>query len=528
MNEAIWEVDSVLVRLGRLTSFNALTDSGRVRGNRSFTKRNGCYHFGGSSLWTHRDVLEYLVVELLNQGNQAPTNSRPFWTISGQPEILNDMTLPIACGEVMTARRLLDAILAPCFGRDAVILPTELGYELSVFSLLTETIVAGGYTLPENPYQYDISLTAAYDVVARFEWCTAQLFDRIVVQGAPIVIVLSFGAGAPGGNNCRAGWSAALETAYQAAAGADPDINDDFRTSDKFRDVYQLFLVTGAWQSTPRQWVMCALDGTLVTTNAPYQRQLRRSRPELPLRAGYDYTTSPPTWVGDPDVIPEELPPLAWVLCSDTGRYVLVDLLHIADKRPAVVHALRDDWGIRLRSAPNHAYALNHWTGANQTNFIPDGSSAVDYAGLGFTIAIESDHRVRVGADLPAGEQFGCGLVQVIEVPDALLHVLAPQTVVGTSATGALAKSPDALVVLRDDRETLKATLAGAIGRYERWRCRASLNYAQLNAGSLSLGAVLRSVDIGGLTRNVAAVLSSCVWDFDARRTMLSAGQAER
>jgi len=521
-----WLIANVVQELDWMPGFNRRSAGGEVFGNRSATKLNGCYFFGGTGIWTRRQMLEHVIAYWVQVRSAADAPLWPIWHLSGQLEALESLTLPVECHERMTAKDLVDAIVSPRLGLDYIIVPTEDGFSIRVFTTMPADITAASYKLPGNRRRFELSLGGMTDVTAEFEDDEAAKYDQITVIGKRLVICLSAGQGAQ--NALLPAWSASQETAYNdgAGLGASADLHAAFRTSDHFRDVYQRYrLHSVTWQGG-YAYPAVAHDGSIVVAGVGCQTWSRKTLDHIPLQDGYNYTTNPPTWNGVSGVLPEFRPPL--VLAEHPTRGCLpVDLLAAADGGGATVAALKNEWGLNLRSNPNHLFARNHWGPSRADNFNPD-VDGYDYEKLSATMAIESDHRVLMSWKLPEAQWSGLGLSRIIEVPEAELHLLAPQTIVGTTAAGARALSPNALVILRDDRDVLARVLAGAIGRYLMVRARASLVYDALLPAMAALGAILEWVAPGGVRREVNAPLTSIAWDFQRRQTRVSTGQARR
>jgi hypothetical protein len=451
-------------------------------------------------------------------------------------DALDGLAMPVAIRRGQSIFDLMRQIIAPRWGLDFTIDPTDEGFEIFIYAMQREPVTAAGYTLPGNPYLYELDLTDAPDVQVEFETARNQFYDRVRVIGQPIVTTFSAGSGA---EMSKANvWTAAQETAYEYGAGlGDLDDqeakrkNDAVRADDRFADVFAAWrLVWGTWQNGAA-YPRCGDDGTLIYAAVPYQYQERSTRPKLALLDGYDYSTSPPTWTGDDDAIPQFRNPLAWATCPHTSRRVRLDALPDEWRGERMSPAaLAHEWGIRVRATPNHflgrgSVDLTYPSAHDPSNDEPGGLA---YATVGFTISIESDHRVQVAQELPADVQFGQGLELVVEVDDAELWILAPSTVVGVAADGTLETSPAAVVLLRDDREYLKKVLAGAVARYLRERRRASVQFAALEPNGLAIGMILETVTTGGVERLVNAPVSGVAWDFQRRTSRLLTGQAER
>jgi hypothetical protein len=527
IGQSWWEIDGTAAALHRLIGFNGEVDSGHGRGNRSSSPDplERVYMFGGTALWTHEQMLEHVLRMYVQPRGEHGGPGWPIITVGGQVEILRNMTTPVAMADAGNIKELLDRIVPPKLGVDWVPIPTNDGFEIRIFALTSQTVVAAGHELPANPNVYELNLTGAVDVRATFERDQDRLYDRVVVHGKPIVACLSFGYGAE--NDAEAAWKTSQQEAYQegAGSGADMQQHQQVRADDRFRDVFQAFrLVPGDWQGGQAA-PMVDLAGELVSGAMPRQTLVRKTLDYLPLREGYDYSVNPPAWAGPDGVIPEFRPPLAIIDVPDVGA-INVEALSELGYPNCTVRALAYEWGLRIEANPNHALAAGHWEG-EYDGFDPD-IEGLDYSGLSMTLAIELDYEVQVGGELPPAQQRGMGLTKVIDVPEAELHILAPQTIIGVEADGTLLRSPNELLILRDDRDLLKRVLAGALARFLYEQARASIEYTALRAEQGCLGAILERIEQGGAVHELNAPLTSVLWDFSSRTTRLGTGRARR
>ena len=525
-----------VVELDRPPRFNDVRRGGQVVGNRTAEKWNGCHHFGGDAVWTHRDILEYLFVHYLLRMSSPELPSRgPRWMLSGQLAALDTFASTIVVDRVMTLRRLLDMVIPASLGVDYVVRyaqppqgapDADDGFSLHVFSLQPEPTTAGGYTLPGNPWRYRVDRVGEHDAAFSIETCQSTVYRRIEVRGRPIVVCRSAGHGSHPGFMAR--WESLLREDYDSALGwSGPNIrerNDAYRADDRFRDVYQAYATNG----TQGGLASPATDDTGELVLKPWcpDDRVRASLSWLPLYEGWDYTTDPPTAPPASNRPLDYRPPLVLVFVEDKGVFVPVEQLSSVGKVSGSVSALHDAWGVRVRTSPNHAMA-RHSAATLAPSTFDAFRHAVDYRMLSFTFAHESDYVVRVAADLPPQQQAAPGSTLVIERPDCELHLLLPRTVLGVNLDGTLRLSPDHTVILRDDRDKLRRDLVGAVARHLATRARATVRYVALVTGHVVLGSILQAVVLPGGDAVINGACTSAVWDFRRRTTEISTGHAQ-
>jgi hypothetical protein len=515
-----WEVKP----LGWLPDFNGDADSGHARGNRSPVRTEGAYDFGGTDVWTHHDMIEHLVCRYIQQFD--PTTGEPVWPIfrvSDPLQVLDAIVHPVPLSRCENAYDALCKIVDPHWGADWFPIPTEEGFTIVVFPITNKEIVTPGGTWPVNTSTESLNLAGATDVEVEIEEDRTRLTDGVVVRGRRIVSCLSFGYA--GQNLGQALWSQAQEEAYKAGAGPgqEPDAHKRMRADERFRDVFQTIgLKLGNWQgglAAPK----CDGNGELVYEDVPRQTQIRGTLNWLPLREGYDYSVNPPVWNGEAGTVPELRPPLAVIIVPETSSQVPVDKLSEQEHASCEVRALEHEWGLRLRSPPNHQLAHNHWAGAQPDDYDPE-TQGLDYAWITGTIALELDHPVEVWHEWPPEQKAGYGLWEIVEVPEAELWLLAPLTVVGVHSNGGVLASPNEVIVLRDDRPLLRTVLAGAVARSMLPRMKATIIYSALHPVVGALGKILELLNIDGTNREINAPYTTVKWWFTERKTQVSAG----
>lgn len=533
--------------LGWAPPFNLRDRYQRLTGNRSPSMRRPTgavpavparYVFGGTDAWTHKDAIEYVLDRYVNRWN--PTTGLcegPEFRLEGWRGTLDTWTSRLALGASTTAARILAELIPTEYGLDYVIRPTAYGYAIRAFSMAKTGLSFGGYDFPANGQVWIYDAGSRPETAAEVEVTHAQRYDTVKVMGQRPVVALSAGASANGGTLVER-WTATQQAAYLAGTGKGddpPEKHDAYRATDRFRAVFQALAIDPArftYQKGAANPVLKP-DGTLAPNdpdNPPnYQVTLRATLDKLPLRAGYDYTTSPPTNNNAADTEPEFLPALAFgYIAAAKPIWAQLDKLDQYGRQPITVEPLEHEWGLLLNGNPNHALAKGHWANAKPSNFDPE-AEGLDYTQVAVTIALQTDHRIAISSELPAGQRRGDASTKTVEVADAQLWALAPSTIVGIDAAGKLQYSPAALVLLRDDRDILLRTAAGLIARFQQPRGRATITTRTLDTRDQQLGTILTAVSSGaGNTVLVEAHVTSVFWDFLQRTTRFCAGAATR
>lgn len=553
--QSAWDRDGTTQLLDRMPDFNQrdqakdfLRDRKRGLGNKATRRDADSALFGGTGLFNHYEALE----ELLKRWVQV--SGGPKWRIGGATEYLKTLTADIRRGDVETAGDLMRRIIDPRWGLDAFIRyyrttvaggGTEDGFEIIVYALLGESTAFGGFDYPLNANR--VSVSASHDVNligSQIERDGAQLYDRIVVAGAPSISVFTLNASASGGldEQLYGKWAAADENRYKDPLLDRPSASkaerDAARQSDEYRNVFQLFGASDAAFSWNNMSAVPYIDGNgnfvageKYPVGRDYQRAVRNTLSWIPLREGWDYSGATPSGPASDD--PKWRPPFALVKARaklDSGAtkdvYVFVDQLNavMPNTPPASVEPLEHDWGVRLRSTPNHVFARGQGMPAGKSQFEAD-TDGVDWHSLIVTIAAQTDHRLVLVQDLPTALQSGLGRVKVIDAPELQFWFLAPRTVWGHDANGALLRGPGTGTVLRNDRDNGARIMAGAIARYLRERVRATLLYKELNTWDVFLGSILETRE-NGVPLDIGSPISSVQWDFGERTTRVMTGGA--
>ncbi len=527
--------------------------------------------YGGDELWTYGDYLEYIIAKFLDE---SFTNG-PAWRLGGQVDALYEMRTPISWGTTQTAHQMIRKLVPLDRGLDFTVrvLPSrtpsqgddipEEGFEIFVYPVSADGQVFAGFSLPANNSVVALDAGASADLhpSPRVVIDHDRKYDRIRLVGKRIIVCCSlWGAWAPAkaqvpdntigvppriGNNATSfpgsvkKWDDPIQTEYQTAAAASGDDeadHDKYRQQNKFDAVYASFGAPPDWDfnnGTAAPW--CDDDGLLRVDDpdtedeqeqvAPFQLWLRKTLPWLPFKNGEDWTkiASAATFArGEQTDVDDHhadyQPPIAWVNDPASYGYIRSTQLGIS------VRPKRDDWGLLLRASPNHILAENHW-GAYKTAKPP----RYDWEELILTIAFESDQRYTMEwAAEDATPKDG-----ILEIPvDAELHYLAPNTAVASpwpGSTPAIVLSGNAGRVIREDRELMGLTMAGAIARYGKPRMRASVTIQGLVPIQDLVGQVLGTITESGRVTTVNGVVSGVVWNSPldgSPTTILKAGNA--
>lgn len=502
LSRSYWLVDSAEKTLGWAPDFNARDHRGLLVGNRSGTKSNGCYLFGGTDLWTHYDAAEYILNRFANEDGVAG----PKWQLGGQAAILKRITSTISISEAKSVADVLRLLVPPGMGVDYHTAPAaDGGFDVAVHALVAEDVSFNGVSLPRNPNTVTLKRSKALDTVAvNIVRTRENQYGRIRIQGKRIVVCCTL-LGADG--SLVPQWSDGLEAAYKAGTGEStdgPSDHDDVRKIDRFRPVYQQWGAPPTWDHQFGRASIKVDESGAIVDGADYQNAVRRTLTWLPIREGYDYTANLVGPPADGNIAGHEadmLPPAVWLYDEEEQRYIPAEK---AD--PAVnVSVSHADLGVMLGASPNHVLALNRFEGAADTDTDP----VYDGAKMIATVAFESDHRLELEWEQFPAAQPSSGTL-VIEDSQAELWYLAKDTVIGLGADGAFKIAGP--IVLRDDTPRLSLLMAGAIARYHKERARAEITIKGLVPWGDLLGQVLTVIDDGGDSQTIQGVITSIDW----------------
>lgn len=545
-----WFENGALKEIGWLPGFNsqvrAASGAAVPRGNRSpaahsIAGRPSTYLFGGDELWDWFQILDYLLRQMINpQFMDGTATFKPGGQLSTLQQIREYFPLREAENAAECLARLVPEKYGLSFHFPPLVDETGFyGWEFRVVSRCPNGLTLGGITIPSEPVTPLPLLTDR-----RFRLAVQRSVENRVrairAIGERVVSCFSLGPNAIGGGQLRQGWSDEAATAYYAAS-------DQERGDDRFRDVFQVFLAPANFDFQAGAANPVIPDRTAGGSPAPvwtgsgvtppaYQLRVRETLERLPLREGYDYTVVPPVPTASAPADPYDLTymPLAvWAQVSPTIGGTVTPLRMPADRlsvfegqqAAAAVAPLDNALGVRIRSAPNHAYALNVASFATSA-FVPSADNAVDWRLCDLTIACELDQRLtleHVATPLSAADVVNDGGTLLIEVADAHFHWLAPQTIVGVSGNG-YRRSPATGTVLRDDRYKLAFAIAGAVALEQRDRIAAAVQIREVADYGAILGYFVAPTYRNGNTVLDKAQVSGVRWDGTALSTALRLG----
>lgn len=528
VSQSWWNNDLTTFAIDWPPTFNRRDEANIEVGNRTTAKivhpdpgGLSTYLFGGTSVWTREQMLEYVLVRFVDESG----SSGPKWTYGGQADLLADITDSVEMDATQTAAELLGKIIDPRYGIDYRIVPVldgdnVEGFSVEVFALAAEAAVFGGAKLPKNPNTVKIKASQTIDnITTEIIRTHDRRFGKIRVIGERVVSCFSLSFGE---SSLEAKWSAALETAYEAGTGVGADsveAHDAAQASDRFRAVYQAFGPPMTWNFAGGKDPLLDANGTVLPYDitqqgggagagiASSQMRIRRTLDWLPLREGFDYSKDPAVDENDNDRYPDLLPPAAWAYDDLLQRWLTLD------KQGIGIAVSAAGIGVQFSAQPNHLLGKNHLAASAEGSQLP----ILDYAQMHVTIAVETDERLILEHDLdPAGSGPHDGVMDIM-VAGAHCWVLSPHTVVGVDAAGKLQKSGDSRRVLRNDNARLALVMAGAIARYQSERNRAVVVVAGLHPWQGLLGQVLTVVEDGGDSHEIQAPITSIEWFNDPK-----------
>lgn len=485
-------------------------------------KVNATYIYGGSSRWTHYDYLEYVLKQFVQRVGG------PVWSLSPSCEVLKLFSDSIRFGGQQTAAEIVRKLVPIRYGLEWTIDSTAAGFEIRVFPLSAQGWDGGaawaGATsvLPANPRRFTATVARTKrNTQTRLSLAGEHRYRYIRVVGKRTVVCCTLKA-AYSDLTLRYGWSDYEETAYLAGTGNPADSaekHDQARAGARFRNVFSAFRAPNDWDHQKNDANMAATEIGLGTSDQ-YQNWQRNTLTWTPMKTGFDYASDPPRDLsgGNPA---ELMPPAAWIGVPRAGSTSQSDMLYWpVEKHGMHVAALNNDLGIRIEANPNHLLAKEHWTSAAPTKKNPKW----DWRNLIVTLAFETDLRPQIRwetGDPGAEGEF------VIEVPDAELWVLSPNTVFSAKPDGTLITVGPAARIVRNDMAHLQMVMAGAKSRYAAGRARAEIVQQGIWPLQNLLGQIMTALDDGHGIQNMAAPITQCTWQFEpSPQTTLHAGFA--
>lgn len=538
------EIEWELRTIDWIPDVNAPDPDNNRLGNRSSTKYDGSYLYGGTDRWTRAEYVDYLLRRFVsNEDEPVQANRGPAWLLTGQRDILENATdvIPIRQGESL--HDVLHRLISPQLGVDYAILPMPSGFELYCYALTAKEYSFGSVTLPRNPNTVSIDLSNFSPATsARVVRSIEHQYDRIDVQGARAILTTSLQpdltgtSSDPDGPRTSVppkffkGWSATggLEPLYRAGTGTPGDAaeqHDHARRSPFFDPVFQRFVAPfPVWRSGSvghrRPFALVfENDGTPSIVNREDRRQqsVRRTLPVLGLYEGFDYSQFPVVDQNPVGTTPDLMRPVVFLYDRTDLRYVLADDVGVS------VSVLNNEWGVQLSAGQPHLLAFNHFVGAAPTLIDP----RYDYESMIATIAYELDVRLAVVHNAsPLEKPAGSSIVLVR--PESEYWLLDASAAIGLSLTDdrKLIQSPGQAEI-RNDAGQLEAVMAGAIARYSEERARAEVVVQGLWPYAGVLGQILDVIEEAADTQFIDAPVTEIEWNFSNVTTIIRTGFAQ-
>lgn len=256
-SNSYWLVNGEVRRMGWCPDVNARARHHLLLGNRSPTPLDGSYLFGGDDLWTNYDFAEYLLRRFVDESDSGG----PRWTLGGQAELLRDLTDSTDRGRdfdrsyrVDVGRSiygLLCGMIPAAAGVDWQVVPTDDGFEVSVYALCGEGFSWGGLTLPRNPNTIEVEENTRVWQDVRVTETLDHGYGTLRVIGGRIVVCCSlYGAGLTDMGELAGSlvprWDQAADGLMAdyydpLGAGGSATKNDEARRQERLRPVFQLW-----------------------------------------------------------------------------------------------------------------------------------------------------------------------------------------------------------------------------------------------------------------------------------------------
>jgi hypothetical protein len=536
--------DATANQIGWSPIFNQRFVSGlQELGNRSGSKIEAggsevAYGFGGSSVWSHRDIVEYL----LHYSNPlSPSTTEPLFRLAPtaeaeDPEIIQffDNMKARVPQEGRTLSSIFASLIDRARGLGARIawstvaggVQGEGGFpggdvEFELFSMADAAITVGDVTLPPNPMREHVTLDMGFDVESSLVVVDAMTtYDRLRVQGARMLSCFSTATifdvlWQIDRVLIEPAWAAADQVAYDAADNVGRKAPQFDRVYSRFRLPVEFDWTTEYDQKLNPQFTD---NGEIdFDINASYMNtghELRRDLPILEPRSGDAEDDEP----GYMPMLALVRIPLDSSSVEDRGKWVTAHDAG-ADRKNGMLTPLSRELAFDLRYSPRHCLAKGHFGGA-----APPTAPQFDYDDMVVTVCVETDTRPAVEMLLP---QAGIGRERIltITVPDAAVWIIATGTAVGVKADGTL-DIYQGDRILRDDTDRLRHIAALAKAVYGRHRRAVNVRYRGLRLEH-PLGTYILAVWKAQVRHDVESVVTQRVMDYENNSTAIKTGFIE-
>lgn len=503
---------------------------GSVIGNRGdYNGTLGCYVFGHTgNCWNAYQVLVYLIKiysTLVAPGFYFACSS----TIKSYLEQIigvwdfRNLTLKQAIDSILTRARGLSWYIAAGTGGNPAIIP---------FSLIANSVSIGNVTVPANPKKIYINYWSDNRTKIIVEADTNSRFEKILVRSDKVKCCFSVDFS---DSSLESAWTSALQTAYRDAAKntsgyseLDDDekarLNDSFRSADIFERVYSAFRIPHNFNWMKGIYAVCPKFNNAgsadLYTAANYFNADKRILPFLPFLVGYDYSSYPPINYNPSNAEPEYKP--FFIAVHDVNSlYQQADNVTLLDSDDenrtfgAQIRPMAREFGFICRFRPAYLFDRTYWSGEIGVFTDELANLGYDYEDMIATIFVESDQYVQFLYSKNPSEN---ARLIIIEVPEAQIWYVTPDTVIDIAADGTLVTYAGSGFI-RDDREFLKKVYAAAVSYYSKQRNHVSINVSAVDAG-LPLGTLIDNADLSGVGAEGSAV-TSVSWHFQKKQTTI-------
>ncbi|WP_146663605.1 hypothetical protein [Anaerohalosphaera lusitana] len=400
---------------------------------------------------------------------------------------------------------------------------------LVVRSMIDESIEISGVTIPGHALDDRKNLDLwrqQENTRVSLTLDQSQRYDRITVRGAPIRVCGTWNAVR---DDIVKGWPFAVEQAYEDAAKntdgyaeldekAKAELNDKFRSEDKFADVFTKFIVPNTWDWTlggynaNPKWIPTLEPAPHIepAQNAPYWNANKRFHDMLPFKEGVDYSQDPPVDNNPAGTIAEYRKPFA--ICDQGGGGVYADKMKV----PAQVRSLPNQLGFEVKTNPQYLMARDNFSLAEPGLWDSDlDTHGTNWQWMTITAMISTDQRFEV-TDTLTGATAENPRTLIIEVDDAEYWWIVPGTYVGVDADGAPVEY-NGNSTFRDDTQRLIDVLMAAKAWYGRKRLKVEIRNDVLQPQA-RIAQMLEHVDITTDHDAPGSVVTSIKTDYRSSR----------
>jgi hypothetical protein len=357
-----------------------------------------------------------------------------------------------------------------------------------------ELTLPSGKTIPPNgdkitwDFDTDVNVVGAPQLLDD----DATRYDQVIGRGHPLGACFSIGDGR--GHTVVADWSLDLQNNY-ISAGASSDayasatddyskyiIIEDARRDPKYHKVFRYFRLSDQFAGTIGSTVVCPDPDEPDLPTAFWFPGLK-FLDKTPLLTEHDYETVDPEDIVDHTIassFPEYLSPFA-VIDSGSGKFVALEATgRRRDLTTLQLLAGGESWSASLKmqdhapgfivttNAPQHVIASQEFTPVNSID-AARWPPELDWHTIVCTVFCEFDQQAEAKYPTDVSGVTADFLRRlVINVPNARLDYLAPNTVIGINPDGTLKTSSGGYV--RDDTKLLKDVAHSAFAWYGQTR----------------------------------------------------------